>query len=90
MKINIDFKHVKKIEPFINHNYAIKRENCEIVTLPNLCNIKYTLPGSKYWKAEVGEKQVTTQRKMLVMKEEEPFKSASMKRIKRFFSVIFI
>ena len=29
----------KKITPFNNHSYTIKRETCEIITEPNPCNL---------------------------------------------------
>ena len=37
-KINIDFNNVKKIAPYNNHSYTIKRESCEIVTNLDSCN----------------------------------------------------
>ena len=30
---------MKKLAPFNNHSYAIKRETCEIITDPDSCNL---------------------------------------------------
>ena len=37
--IEIDFKHIKKLSNYENHNYALKRESIEIIAEKQCCNL---------------------------------------------------
>ena len=40
---------MKKIAPFNNHSYALKRETCEIITDPDSCNLMEHAQLHPFW-----------------------------------------
>ena len=72
MKINIDFKNVKKIVPFNSYNYILKRKTCEIVIDPDSCNLMEYTQIHPILDQNTGEQKLERSRKqsrMLLMKE---------------------
>ena len=48
-KVKIDFNNVRKLAPFNNRSYAIKREMCEIITEPDTCNFMNHAQLHSFW-----------------------------------------
>ena len=78
--------------PYNNHCYAIKRESCEIVTDPDLCNFMEHAQLHPSWRKILKSRRRGANNNVTQDVADEgggSFESVSMKRIKRFFFFFF-